>query len=145
MRGYCGVVAALALVALSFAPASFAQTGRVILGPAGSPQTSAYPGAQSLPASDGAICGPHPRNWDDGHALIREGDLTPEAVKKAEADIRRATLIPAESRGQFELSVVGGERLIRGYELKREYERDPTPVAKERFCLWMANEAFWPE
>lgn len=145
MRNYCGVVAALALIAFCFAPASFAQTGRVILGPASSPQTSAHPGVQSLPAFDGTICGPHPRGWDDGRALIQEADLTPEAVKRAEANIERAKHTAPEALGQLEISAVGGERLIRGYELKQEYQRDPTSAAKERFCLWMANEAFWPE
>lgn len=82
MRNYCGVVAALALIAFCFAPASFAQTGRVILGPASSPQTSAHPGVQSLPAFDGTICGPHPRGWDDGRALIQEADLSLKQLRE---------------------------------------------------------------
>jgi len=38
-----------------------------------------------------------------------------------------------------------GERIIEGYKLKQQYERQPSPAVKQRFCAWMANHAFWPE
>lgn len=68
--------------------------------------------------AEGPICGPHPRAWDKDHALIEEAALTPEQVKKAQADIEAA---------------------------KRPAPNAPGELAKQRFCAWMANHAFWPE
>lgn len=90
-----------------------------------------------------SICGPHPRSWDKEHALIEEADLTPEEVKKAEADIERAK--QPNPPGQLEMLAAGGGRLIEGYKLKRKYERHPSTATKKKFCKWMATAAYWPE
>ena len=95
--------------------------------------------------ADGPICGPHPRSWDKEHALIQEADLTPEREKKALAYVEAAKHPAPESPGELYMLAAGGERVINGYKLKREYERQPSFDAKMHFCLWMANHAFWPE
>lgn len=95
--------------------------------------------------ADGPICGPHPRGWDKEVALIQEGDLTPELVKRARADIERARHPPPDAPGELSMLADAGRRIIKGYRLKRAYERRLSPAAKKRFCTWMANEAFWPE
>lgn len=95
--------------------------------------------------ADGPICGPHPRAWDQEHALIEEADLTPELVKKAEAYIERAKHPAPDAPGELEMLALAGKRIIEGYKLKQEYERRPSPATKRKFCTWMANHAFWPE
>ena len=101
--------------------------------------------ASTLAYADGPICGPHPRAWDQEHALIQEADLTPEQVKKAEAYIEAAKRPAPNSPGELEMLAVGGERIVEGYKLKQEYERQASPATKKKFCTWMANHAFWPE
>ncbi len=95
--------------------------------------------------ADGPICGPHPRGWDKDHALIQETDLTPEEVKKAQAYVEAAKHPVPDSPGELYMLAAGGGRTIKGYKLKREYERRPSSAAKQQFCLWMANHAYWPE
>ena len=95
--------------------------------------------------ADGPICGPHPRAWDQDHALIQEADLTPAAVKKAEADIQALKHPPPDAPGELEIFAAAGQAIIEGYKLKQEYERQPSPAAKQKFCIWMANHAYWPE
>jgi hypothetical protein len=95
--------------------------------------------------ADGPICGPHPRARDKDHALIQEADLTPEAVKKARADVRALKNPPPDAPGELEIFAAAGEAIIEGYRLKQEYERNPSPAAKRKFCTWMKNRAFWPE
>ncbi len=95
--------------------------------------------------ADGSICGPHPRGWDKDHALIKEADLTPEQVKKALAYVEAAKHPAADAPGELYMLAAAGERIIKGYKLKQAYERRPSPAAKQQFCLWMANHAYWPE
>jgi hypothetical protein len=95
--------------------------------------------------ADGPICGPHPMSWDKEHALIEEADLTPEEVKKAKAWIERAKHPPPNPPGEMEMLAGAGENIIEGYKLKREYERHPSTATKQKFCKWMATDAFWPE
>jgi len=100
----------------------------------------------SIPAyADGPICGPHPRARDTDHALIQEADLTAEAVKKAEKDIQALKNPPPDAPGELEIFAAVGKKIIDGYKLKLEYQKKPSPAAKKKFCIWMANEAFWPE
>lgn len=95
--------------------------------------------------ADGPICGPHPRAWDEDHALIQEADLTPASVRKAKADIQALKHPPPDAPGELEIYAAAGQAIIEGYKLKQEYERQPSPAAKRKFCTWMANHAFWPE
>ena len=95
--------------------------------------------------ADGPICGPHPRAWDKDHALMEEADLTPAAVRKAQADIEALKHPAPDAPGELEIFAAAGQAIIEGYKLKQEYERRPSPAAQRRFCAWMANHAFWPE
>ncbi len=95
--------------------------------------------------AEGPICGPHPRAWDKDHALIEEAALTPEQVKKAQAHMEAAKHPAPDAPGELEMLAAAGERIVEGYKLKQQYERRPSPAAKQRFCAWMANHAFWPE
>jgi hypothetical protein len=95
--------------------------------------------------ADGPICGPHPRAWDNEHALIQEADLTPAAVKKAQADIQALRHPSPDAPGELEIFAAAGRAIIDGYTLKQEYEREPSSAAKLKFCTWMANHAYWPE
>ena len=95
--------------------------------------------------ADGPICGPHPRAWDKDHALIEEANLTAESVKKAEADIQALKHPPADAPGELEIFAAAGRAIIEGYKLKQKYEHQPSPAAKQKFCAWMANHAYWPE
>lgn len=95
--------------------------------------------------ADGPICGPHPRGWDKGHALIQEARLTPGEVKKSRAHIEAAKHPAADAPGELDMLAAAGERIIEGYKLKQEYERQRSPAAKRRFCKWMADHAYWPE
>jgi hypothetical protein len=95
--------------------------------------------------ADGPICGPHPRGWDKDHALIEEVDLTLEQVKKAQAYVEAAKRPAPDAPGELEMLAAAGVRIIEGHKLKQEYERRPSPAAKQQFCAWMANYAYWPE
>lgn len=93
----------------------------------------------------GPICGAHPRAWDEDHALIEEADLTAEQIRKAHAYVEAAKHPAPDAPGELEILAAAGERMIEGYRLKQEYERQPSPAAKRKFCAWMADHAYWPE
>lgn len=95
--------------------------------------------------ASGSICGTHPRAWDKDHALIQEADLTPESVKKAKADIEALRRPAPDAPGELEIFAAAGRAIIEGYKLKQEYQRQPSPAAKQNFCTWMADHAYWPE
>lgn len=95
--------------------------------------------------ADGSICGPHPRAWDKDHALIKEADLTPEELKKAQVHVEAAKHPTPDSPGELYMLAAAGERIIKGYKLKKEYGHQPSAAAKRKFCAWMANHAYWPE
>ena len=98
----------------------------------------------TVPAAAGSICGQHPRAWDTEHALITESELTIEKYEKALVDIEAAKH-PSGNPDEMEMIATGSRRLVEGYKLKQEYERHPTSTAKEKFCNWMATDAYWPE
>ena len=93
-----------------------------------------------------SICGPFPKQAPEAEAvrIIKESDLTAQEVQKAVATLEAAR-DPKWGGGHRDHLIVGSLRIIQGYMLKYRAEFYKTPESVEKFCMWLAKEAYWPE